>query len=53
MHTHVPGSYPDGFRSPLIVHDPYPPKVYKEYQVEAVITVSDWVVLLSFKLIAV
>ena len=34
MHTHVPGSYPDGLRSPLIVHDPDPPKLYKKYDVE-------------------
>jgi hypothetical protein len=53
MHTHVPGSYPVGLRSPLIVRDPNPPQVYQEYQVECVITVSDWVVPFSFKLIAV
>lgn len=42
MHTHVPGSYPDGLRSPLIVRDPDPPKLYK-YDTAGVISVSDWV----------
>ena len=42
MHTHVPGSYPDGLRSPLIVRDPDPPELYK-YDSAGVISVSDWV----------
>ena len=45
MHTHVPGQYPDGLRSPLIVRDPTPPNNYT-YQGEGMITVSDWVVIL-------
>ena len=44
MHTHVPGSYPDGLRSPLIVRDPNPPKLYKYYDSSGVISVSDWVI---------
>ena len=33
------GQYPDGFRGPLIVHDPEPPFYYDE---EFTITLSDW-----------
>lgn len=35
------GQYPDGFRGPMIVHDPVDP--YKgQYDEEVILTVSDW-----------
>ncbi|KAJ5182998.1 CAZyme family AA1 [Penicillium capsulatum] len=38
-HSHNMGQYPDGFRGPLIVHDPSPPFKYDD---EFTITLSDW-----------
>ncbi|KAJ5649661.1 Multicopper oxidase type 2 [Penicillium longicatenatum] len=38
-HSHNMGQYPDGFRGPLIVHDPKPPFQYDD---EFTITLSDW-----------
>ncbi|KAJ5609385.1 Multicopper oxidase type 2 [Penicillium herquei] len=38
-HSHTMGQYPDGFRGPLIVHDPSPPFEYDE---EFTMTLSDW-----------
>ncbi|KAJ5795183.1 hypothetical protein N7457_001782 [Penicillium paradoxum] len=38
-HSHDMGQYPDGFRGPLIVHDPNAPF---EYDDEFTITLSDW-----------
>lgn len=40
-HSHNMGQYPDGFRGPMIVHDPVDP--YKgQYDEEVILTVSDW-----------
>ena len=40
-HSHTSGQYPDGFRGPLIVHDPSSP--YRgQYDEELVLTVTDW-----------
>ncbi|OAP56204.1 hypothetical protein AYL99_09383 [Fonsecaea erecta] len=40
-HSHVDGQYPDGFRGPLIIHDPENP--YADlYDEELVLTLSDW-----------
>ncbi|KAK3489749.1 Cupredoxin [Neurospora crassa] len=38
-HSHNKGQYPDGFRGPLVIHDPKAPFEYDE---ELVLTVSDW-----------
>lgn len=38
-HSHDMGQYPDGFRGPLIVHDPHAPFHYDD---EFTITLSDW-----------
>lgn len=38
-HSHNNGQYPDGFRGPLIVHDPDFPHHYDE---EIVLSLSDW-----------
>ncbi|KAJ5647213.1 Multicopper oxidasetype 2 [Penicillium lividum] len=38
-HSHTMGQYPDGFRGPLIVHDPKPPFQYDD---EFTLTLSDW-----------
>jgi iron transport multicopper oxidase len=38
-HSHDMGQYPDGFRGPLIVHDPHAPFHYDE---EFTLTLSDW-----------
>ncbi|KAH0847417.1 hypothetical protein AYO21_11152 [Fonsecaea monophora] len=40
-HSHAKGQYPDGFRGPLIVHDPENPYA-DEYDEELVLTLSDW-----------
>lgn len=40
-HSHSPGQYTDGFRGPLIVHDPNSP-YDRQYDEELVLTVSDW-----------
>lgn len=39
IHSHVPGQYPDGLRTPLIIHNPSEPYRYDH---DIVITVSDW-----------
>ena len=40
-HSHETAQYPDGFRGPLIVHDPDSP--YRgQYDEEIVLTLSDW-----------
>ncbi|OTB15071.1 putative ferroxidase [Daldinia sp. EC12] len=40
-HSHSMGQYPDGFRGPLIIHDPDDP--YKDdYDAEVILTLSDW-----------
>ncbi|KAJ5851338.1 uncharacterized protein N7529_010723 [Penicillium soppii] len=38
-HSHDMGQYPDGFRGPLIVHDPHAPFHYDD---EFTLTLSDW-----------
>lgn len=45
------GQYPDGFRGPLIIHDP--DDVYlDEYDKDQIITISDWYVDRAALLIA-
>ncbi len=40
-HSHESGQYPDGFRGPLIIHDPENP--YADlFDEELVLTLSDW-----------
>ncbi|KAI1142608.1 putative ferroxidase [Hypoxylon sp. FL0543] len=40
-HSHDMGQYPDGFRGPLIIHDPDDP--YKdEFDEEVILTLTDW-----------
>ncbi|KAI0137979.1 putative ferroxidase [Hypoxylon sp. NC0597] len=40
-HSHSMGQYPDGFRGPLIIHDPDDP--YKDdFDEEVILTLSDW-----------
>ncbi|KAK5628579.1 hypothetical protein RRF57_004294 [Xylaria bambusicola] len=40
-HSHNMGQYPDGFRGPLIIHNPDDPYI-SDYDVDMVLTVSDW-----------
>ncbi|KAI1270590.1 multicopper oxidase [Xylariaceae sp. FL1019] len=40
-HSHDVGQYPDGFRGPLIVHDPNDPYL-DQYDDDVIITVTDW-----------
>ncbi|MCJ1474803.1 hypothetical protein MMC13_003463 [Lambiella insularis] len=40
-HSHDAGQYPDGFRGPLIVHDPASPYA-GQYDEEIVLTLTDW-----------
>ncbi|TGJ88672.1 hypothetical protein E0Z10_g59 [Xylaria hypoxylon] len=40
-HSHNMGQYPDGFRGPLIIHNPDDPYL-DDYDVDAILTVSDW-----------
>ncbi|MCJ1411176.1 hypothetical protein MMC19_005264 [Ptychographa xylographoides] len=40
-HSHDAGQYPDGFRGPLIVHDPNSPYL-GHYDEEIVLTLTDW-----------
>ncbi|KIW89908.1 uncharacterized protein Z519_09337 [Cladophialophora bantiana CBS 173.52] len=40
-HSHVDGQYPDGFRGPLVIHDPENPYAAL-YDEELVLTLSDW-----------
>src|SRR5271169_6806022 len=39
IHSHVLGQYPDGLRSPFIIHSPNEPYEYDE---EKIVTLSDW-----------
>jgi iron transport multicopper oxidase len=39
IHSHLMGQYPDGLRSPFIIHNPNEPYTYDE---EIIITMSDW-----------
>lgn len=39
IHSHISGQYPDGLRSPLVIHNPSEPYHYDH---DIVITVSDW-----------
>ncbi|KAF8860882.1 FET Ferroxidase [Acephala macrosclerotiorum] len=40
-HSHVGGQYIDGFRGPIVVHDPAAPYA-GQYDEEVIMTVSDW-----------
>ncbi|CZR62342.1 uncharacterized protein PAC_12239 [Phialocephala subalpina] len=40
-HAHIGGSYMDGFRGPLIVHDTAAP-CHGKYDQEVIMTISDW-----------
>jgi iron transport multicopper oxidase len=40
-HSHNMGQYPDGFRGPLIVHNPEDPYL-DDYEDDQLLTVSDW-----------
>ncbi|KAI1167775.1 Cupredoxin [Nemania serpens] len=40
-HSHNMGQYPDGFRGPLIIHNPQDPYL-SDYDVDILLTVSDW-----------
>ncbi|KAF3058203.1 Iron transport multicopper oxidase FET3 [Daldinia childiae] len=40
-HSHSMGQYPDGFRGPLIIHDPDDP-YQDDYDEEVILTLSDW-----------
>ncbi|ORY65291.1 Cupredoxin [Pseudomassariella vexata] len=40
-HSHNMGQYPDGFRGPLIIHDPNDP-YHGHYDEEVILTISDW-----------
>ncbi|GAP83150.2 putative iron transport multicopper oxidase FET3 [Rosellinia necatrix] len=40
-HSHNMGQYPDGFRGPLVVHNPQDPYLH-DYDEDVVLTVSDW-----------
>lgn len=40
-HSHNRGQYPDGFRGPILVHDPASPYA-SQYDEELVLTLSDW-----------
>ncbi|KAI1424088.1 Cupredoxin [Xylaria sp. FL1777] len=40
-HSHNMGQYPDGFRGPLIVHNPHDPYL-DDYDADVILTVSDW-----------
>lgn len=40
-HSHNRGQYPDGFRGPLLIHDPQSPYA-TQYDKELVLTLSDW-----------
>ncbi|KAF2993684.1 hypothetical protein E8E13_001519 [Curvularia kusanoi] len=41
FHSHTRGQYPDGFRAPLIVHDPQSP-FKNDFDEEIVLSFSDW-----------
>ncbi|GAW17003.1 hypothetical protein ANO14919_064520 [Xylariales sp. No.14919] len=40
-HSHNMGQYPDGFRGPLIIHNPEDPYL-DDYDADVILTVSDW-----------
>ena len=40
-HSHYRGQYPDGFRGPILIHDPASPYA-SYYDQELVLTMSDW-----------
>ncbi|KAM0800189.1 putative ferrooxidoreductase Fet3 [Usnea florida] len=40
-HSHNRGQYPDGFRGPILIHDPASPYA-GQYDQELVLTLSDW-----------
>ena len=40
-HSHNRGQYPDGFRGPILIHDPASPYA-GQYDEELVLTMSDW-----------
>ncbi|KAI0545286.1 Cupredoxin [Xylaria curta] len=40
-HSHNMGQYPDGFRGPLIIHNPQDPFL-DDYDADVLLTVSDW-----------
>ncbi|KAI1809987.1 multicopper oxidase [Poronia punctata] len=40
-HSHNMGQYPDGFRGPMIIHDPEDPYL-DEYDDDQIFTISDW-----------
>ncbi|KAI1109010.1 Cupredoxin [Nemania sp. NC0429] len=40
-HSHNMGQYPDGFRGPLVIHDPQDPYL-NDYEVDLILTISDW-----------
>ncbi|KAI0912263.1 Cupredoxin [Ustulina deusta] len=40
-HSHNMGQYPDGFRGPLIIHNPQDPYL-NDYDADVLLTVSDW-----------
>ncbi|KAI1302071.1 Cupredoxin [Xylaria venustula] len=40
-HSHNMGQYPDGFRGPLIIHNPSDPYL-NDYDEDVILTVSDW-----------
>ncbi|KAI0407678.1 Cupredoxin [Xylaria palmicola] len=40
-HSHNMGQYPDGFRGPLIIHNPEDPYL-EDYDADVILTVSDW-----------
>ncbi|CAF9922616.1 MAG: hypothetical protein ALECFALPRED_002131, partial [Alectoria fallacina] len=40
-HSHNGGQYPDGFRGPILIHDPASPYA-SQYDEELVLTLSDW-----------
>lgn len=35
------GQYPDGFRGPLLIHDPNSPYL-DDYEDDQILTISDW-----------
>lgn len=49
-HSHDMGQYPDGFRGPMIIHDPDDPWKGK-YDDEFVVTLSDWYKLEAIDLV--
>ncbi|KAJ2982616.1 hypothetical protein NUW58_g6404 [Xylaria curta] len=50
-HSHNMGQYPDGFRGPLIIHNPQDPYL-SDYDADIIVTISDWYHDQSPKLVA-